>query len=330
MENKFITLRSLAENKNLYIGAAVNIELLRTDKEYKELLAKEFNMVTPENAMKWWALQADQGVFTFDDADYIVSFAKDNNLAIRGHTLIWDKKLPKWLTEANLSKEQIENLIKNHIQTVVSHFKGQMYVWDVVNEALTSTGLDEGAFLFKNFGPNYIHKVFRWAHEADPSVRLFYNEWGTDVPNKKYEAMYKMLEAMVKEGVPIHGVGLQMHVGLGSAKLAEDLPSAGEVKMAISRLGKLGLEVHITEMDVQIQGGVGSFEERIQEQAMAYKKILQEAMSCSNFKALVQWGVNDKYSWIHDFTGQHDAPLLFDEDNKPKPAYFAIKELLSG
>src|SRR3989344_8473640 len=117
MENKSITLRSLAENKGLYIGAAVDIELLRIDKEYRELLAREFNMVTPENAMKWWALQAEQDKFTFKDADDIVSFARENNLAVRGHTLVWDKKLPEWLTEANLSKDEVENLVKNHIQT---------------------------------------------------------------------------------------------------------------------------------------------------------------------------------------------------------------------
>lgn len=330
MENKSTTLRSLAENRGLYIGAAVDIELLRTDKEYRELLAREFNMITPENAMKWWALQDEQDKFTFKDADDIVSFAKENNLAVRGHTLVWDKKLPKWLTEANLSKYEVESLVKNHIQTVVSHFKGQLYAWDVVNEALTSMGLDEQSFLFKAMGSNYIHQVFRWTHEADSKTKLFYNEWGADVPNKKHEAMYKMLEDMVKERVPIHGVGLQMHVGLGSARLAEDIPAVGEVKMAIDKIGKLGLEVHITEMDVQIQGGTGSVEERLKEQAVVYKNILQEALSCPNFKALVQWGVNDKYSWIHDFTGQHDAPLLFDENNKPKPAYFAIKELLEG
>ena len=113
MENKSATLRSLAENKGLYIGAAVDIELLRIDKEYRELLALEFNMVTPENAMKWWALQAEQDKFTFKDADDIVSFARENNLAVRGHTLVWDKKLPKWLTEANLSKDEVEKMTKD-------------------------------------------------------------------------------------------------------------------------------------------------------------------------------------------------------------------------
>src|SRR3989344_2693123 len=99
MENKSTTLRSLAENKNLYIGAAVDIELLRTDREYKKLLAKEFNMVTAENAMKWWALQPKQNEFVFNDADEIISFAKENKMGIRGHTLVWDKGLPKWLKE---------------------------------------------------------------------------------------------------------------------------------------------------------------------------------------------------------------------------------------
>lgn len=327
LNNNSENLRTLADKKGLFIGAAVDIELLQTSEEYRNLLAQEFNMVTPENTMKWWALQPEKGVYTFKDADEIVVFAMDNNMAIRGHTLIWDKKLPKWLTEANLSRDEVEGFIKNHIQTVVSHFKGQLYALDVVNEALTSAGLEE-AFLFNIMGPKYLHQVFQWAHEADPEVKLFYNEWGADMPNEKFEAMYKILEVMVSEGVPIHGVGLQMHIGLGSAKLAEDIPPAGGVKAAIERLGKLGLEVHITEMDVQIQAGVGSTTERLEAQAEVYKNVLQEALSCPNFKALVQWGVDDKHSWIHEFTGEHDAPLLFDEDNKPKPAYFAIKQLL--
>jgi|SRR3989344_994060 len=326
--NQSTTLRSVFENRNLYIGAAVDIELLQTDKDYLELLRKEFNMVTPENAMKWWALQPKRDEFVFDDADEIVSFAKENNMAIRGHTLVWDKGFPKWLKEGDFKSEEIKEIVKNHVQAVAKHFRGKFYCWDVINEALNSKGLDENMFLFNHLGPKYVGLIFRWAHEADPNVKLFYNEWGADRPNNKFEALYKLVAGLIEEGVPIHGVGLQMHVGLGNPRLTGKYPAPGEVKNVIERLGRLGLEVHITEMDVQIQGGVGSHEERLREQAMAYKNILQEAISCSNFKALVQWGVEDKHSWIHEFTGEHDAPLLFDENYQPKPAYFAVKELL--
>lgn len=330
MENKSTTLRSLAESKGLYIGAAVNIKLLRNDNEYKSILIREFNMITPENAMKWRALQPNQGEFAFNDADEIVSFAQENSMAIRGHTMIWDKGLPKWLTESNFTSEEIKEIVKNHIQTVAGHFRGKLYCWDVVNEALNKKGLDEDMFLFKYLGPEYVSLIFRWAHEADPDAKLFYNEWGADRPNEKFEALYKLVAGLVRDGVPIHGVGLQMHVGLGNPRLVEEYQTTEEVKTAVERLGQLGLEVHITEMDVQIYDGKGTAEDKLDEQAKVFYNILKGAVSCPNFKALVQWGVNDKYSWIHDFTGHHDAPLMFDENNRPKPAYYAVKKLLSS
>ncbi len=178
-------------------------------------------------------------------------------------------------------------------------------------------------FWLQKIGPEYIELAFRWAHEADPQALLFYNDYNNEGLNPKSDAIYRLVQDLRSRGVPIHGVGLQMH-------LRVDLPPDTQAVAAnMERLAQLGLQVHITEIDVRIQNGSGSTEERLRAQAQIYRDMLSVCLNATNCPAFVTWGVSDQYSWIPGFTGNPDAPLLFDASFQPKPAYNALVELLS-
>jgi endo-1,4-beta-xylanase len=320
-------LRELADKKGIFIGAAVNVSHLEKDNGYKEVLQREFNMVAPENAMKWSMLRPTKDSFNFDHADKLVSFAEENRMAVRGHTLIWDVKIPEWVTEGTRESEML-NLLEEHVATVAGRFKNKVYAWDVVNEPINDEGEFNDSPLFRRLGEKYIELAFKWAKAADPNAKLFLNDWGSDSINRRSNKLYEIVKGLLEKGVPIDGVGFQMHLGLGRSKTSPTVPEMSSIKENFQRFSDLGLELHITEMDIQIQYGVGSIEERLREQAEAYKNILETALEFPSFKALVQWGVNDKYSWITGLNGKEDAPLMFDSENQPKLAYFAIKDLL--
>ncbi|OGM57041.1 hypothetical protein A2955_03495 [Candidatus Woesebacteria bacterium RIFCSPLOWO2_01_FULL_37_19] len=322
-----ISLRELADKKGIFIGAAVNVGHLEKDSEYKEVLLREFNMVAPENAMKWSTIRPDKDTFVFDQADKLVAFAEANKMAVRGHTLMWDVKIPVWVTNGTTDEEML-SLLENHIKTVADRFKGRIYAWDVVNEPINDEGEFVSSPLFKRLGDKYIELAFKWAKEADPTAKLFLNDWGSDPINKRSNKLYEIVKNLIAKGVPIDGVGFQMHLALGRSKTSPTVPEMSSIRENFKRFSDLGLEIHITEMDIQIQSGEGTEEERLVEQSEAYKNILETALEFPNFKALVQWGVNDKYSWITGLNGKEDSPLIFDKENKPKPAYFALKEVV--
>lgn len=324
-----VKLKQLAEEKKIYIGVAVNVDLLDKDKNYTNILANEFNIVTPENAMKWWATNPKPGKFTFEAADKLVSFAQQNNMAVRGHTLVWSRGLPEWMKAIN-DKKKFERNLKEYIKTVAGRYKGKIYAWDVVNEPLIDTGELEDNHFLRALGPRYIELALQLAHEADPDTKLFINEWGTDDINPKSNALYKLVKGLLANKVLLHGVGFQMHMSLGNCEWLQSVPSIKSVRKNLQRFSDLGLEVHITEMDILMKTGAGTLKERLKKQAEVYGEILQAALNVKNFKAFVVWGVNDKCSWLGPASKENDKPLLFDDKNNPKPAYFEIQKVLKG
>lgn len=316
------SLRYLAENRGIFIGAAVAIAPLQKDNKYREVLAREFNLVTAENVMKFDRLHPERDRYNFTNGDAIIDFAKNNDMQVRGHTLVWHHSLPKWLTEGNFSREELIAILQKHIFRVVTHFRGQVIAWDVVNEAIDDDGSLRKTIWLQKIGPEYIELAFRWAHQADPQAKLFYNDYGGEGSGKKSDAIYALIQQLLQRGVPIHGVGLQMHVSV------KNPPSPQAVATNIQRLAALGLEVNITEMDVQIQDGTGTEAERLSLQANIYQNMLNACLSVRSCKAFVLWGFTDKHSWIPWFTGKPDAPLIFDKSYHPKPAYYALREAL--
>ncbi len=325
------SLRALAEQHGIRIGAAASSRSLRTDSAYRETLAQEFDFLTPENELKFGPLCPRLGAYDFGPADELVEFAQANDMKVRGHTLLWHQMNPGWLKEGNYNCKQALDLLHKHIFTTLGHFHGDIYAWDVVNEPVEANGGLRDSFWMHTIGPDYLEYAFRWAHEADPKARLFLNEYGAEGTNEKSNALYDLLRDLLKQGVPVHGVGLQMHLALSPSRFFPAPPALDDLSGSLQRLGDLGLEIHITEMDVSIQGYTGALEEARQQQAAVYEQVLATALRSPQFKALVLWGFTDRYSWIPRFTGASDAPLLFDEYYQPKPAYEAVyREFLNS
>jgi len=316
------SLRSLAQERGIRIGAAVAVEPLQNEPLYAEVLAREFSMLTPENAMKFEPVHPGPDRYDFSAADAIVAFAADHGMQVRGHTLVWHYQLPPWLTGGDWTRDELIQILQEHITTVVGRYRGQVAAWDVVNEAIADDGSLRDTIWLRGIGPEYIDMAFQWAHEADPDARLFYNDYGGEGQGRKSDAIYALVQSLLQRGVPIHGVGLQMHVSL------DDFPTPQDVATNMDRLSALGLEVHITEMDVRIKGE--ATEEALVKQAGVYRDMLDACLSAQNCKAFVLWGFTDRHSWIPYFFEGWDAALIFDPSYRPKPAYDALADGLAG
>jgi endo-1,4-beta-xylanase len=319
------TLRAAAQRRGILIGAAVGVNQLETDPMYAITLARQFDEVTPENAMKFDALEPSPGEYTFVGGDAIVAFARAHGMAVRGHNLVWYRSLPGWLANGTFSRAQLMAILKDYIMTVVSHYRGRLVDWDVVNEAIAdgSNTLRDSIWM-QDIGSDYIDWAFRWAHQADPQAHLFYNDYGGEGLGAKSDAIYNLVKGLVKRGVPIYGVGLQMHVSI------TDPPSEQAVIANMKRLAALGLKVEITEMDVEIQGDPRPLAQKLQAQAQLYRNMIEACLAVSACNAFVMWGFTDRYSWIPEATGHADAPLIFDQNYRPKPAFDALMNALTS
>ncbi len=320
------SLRTLALRRGVQMGVAVSAVPLKQDPQYARIVREEFSAITPENAMKWDALRPARDRFDFTDADAIVEFAQHNGMQVRGHTLMWHGQVPAWLQSGRFTAEELREILREHILTVVGRYRGRVAAWDVVNEAVDG---DEPSLLRRTLwrrglGQDFMAQAFQWAHEADPGARLFYNDAGGEGVGRQSEAVYHVVKELRERGVPIHGVGLQMHVGM------HDVPLPEEVAANIQRLADLGLEVQITEMDVQIQKGTGEMEYDRAAQARIYQNMTTVCLRSPACTSIVVWGVADQYSWIPWWTNHPDEPLLFDRAYARKPAYYGIRAALEA
>lgn len=318
-------LVDLFKKRGVYLGAAALPKLLEKYPVYAETLSSEFDMVVSENSEKWSTIHSNLNEYFFDEADKLVNFASHHKMASRGHVLVYSRKMPDWFNNLK-DKKEMEKQIEGHVKTIAGRYKGRVYAWDVINEEFDFDGNHQQSQLYKMLGDSYIEKSFKWAHEADPEAKLFVNEFGIDEMNSRSDLTYKMIEELLAKKVPLHGIGFQMHRALGTDEWFPGIPNMESVRKNFERFEKLGLEIHITEMDIPIQKGTGSYEERLIEQAKVYKEVLEVALSIKAFKALVVWGVSDASNWIDYISGEKDSPLLFDREYKKKPAYFSMME----
>lgn len=319
------TLRSLADKTHFYIGAAASPGHFG-DPAYKDTLSREFNMLTPENEAKFCSVQPEQGKYTFQAFDTLLEFAQQHDMVVRGHTLVWHQCLPAWVSNGTFSRDEAIQVLHDHISTVVGRYKGRVPIWDVVNEAIDDNGSGLRDTPWRRLiGDDYVELAFKFAHEADPDALLFYNDYNTEGLNAKSDAVYKMVQDLVARGVPINGVGLQSHFTVG------EMDTVG-IAANMKRLGELGLQVQITEMDDRYP--VNSTDAILQPQAGDYRKLLATCLDSSYCTAFVTWGVNDLYSWLRDsgldfYDNPTVKPLLFDDAYQPKPAYYAVLDVLS-
>jgi endo-1,4-beta-xylanase len=315
-------MRDCAQVHGVQIGAAVAVNPLRNDPLYAQTLTQYFTIVTPENAMKFGPLHPGPDRYDFSDADFIVDFAQTHGMQVRGHTLVWHNQLPGWLEGGDWSKEELMAVLRDHIHTVVGRYRGRVVAWDVVNEAIADDGTLRDTIWLRVIGPEYIELAFRWAHEADPNALLFYNDYGAEGLCPKADAVYALVADLVQRGVPIHGVGMQMHASL------DWCPEPESVSANIQRLSALGLQVQITEMDVRVPEP--ATQEKLETQASIYRDMLNVCISSGNCTAFVLWGFTDNHSWVPSFFPGYGSALIFDGNYEPKPACEALEEVIVG
>jgi endo-1,4-beta-xylanase len=265
--------------------------------------------MTPENQMKWDATEPNKGQFNYASAQTLVDFAKTNGQKIRGHTLVWHSQLPGWVT--SLSGTAVEDAMKNHITNVAGHFKGQIYAWDVVNEVFNEDGTLRSSVFQKNLGQGFIATAFKTAAAADPSAKLYINDYNIEAQNAKSNGLYNLVKTLKSEGVPIHGVGFQTHLSVGQLTQANFAAN-------LKRFSDLGLDVALTEVDIKLNGKSEA------DQAKAYEDIVKACESVERCVGITIWGITDKYSWITS-----GSPLPWDSNYKAKAAVASITNAMN-
>ncbi|MBM9440950.1 endo-1,4-beta-xylanase, partial [Streptomyces bryophytorum] len=302
------TLGNAAAAQGRYFGAAVSTAHLG-ESAYAAALDAEFGAVTPENEMKWDTIESSQNSFNFGPGDQIVAHAQAQNMLIRGHTLVWYQQLPGWVS--GLSASALESAMNNHITQVMTHYKGKIYAWDVVNEAFQDggSGARRSSPFQDKIGNGYIEEAFRTARAADPNAKLCYNDYNTDGVNAKSTAVYNMVKDFKARGVPIDCVGFQGHFNSQS-------PVPSDFQANLQRFADLGVDVQMTEVDVAGSGTA---------QANSYSTIVKGCLAVTRCTGITVWGVTDKYSWRSS-----DTPLLLDGNYQKKPSYDAVLAALGG
>ena len=320
-------LRQAGAAAHVRIGTAIMSGQLGNAQE-RALIVREFDSLSPENEMKWQAVEPRPGGFAFEAADKIVTFANENNIRMRGHTLVWHQQLAYWAK--GLNADGLRAAMIRHIQGVVGHWKGRIAQWDVVNEALANeSGALRPESPFAVLGPTFIDEAFRLAHAADPEAELIYNDYeieGGDTP--KGQAAYALCKRLKEAGVPITGVGFQMHVD------PRHWPSAETIRRNMERYAALGLSIEITEMDVPVGALPGGIDDKLQKQKEITKEIVAACVAVDKCTGLTFWGVSDTHSWLNSAEwgqlrgrGPH-YPLPFNASLQAKPMVSGIIEAL--
>jgi endo-1,4-beta-xylanase len=314
-------IRDAASAANRLAGAAVQASLLRSDPTYAAAAARHFSYVTAEYEMKWGQIERVRGQRVFGPADEIVAFAQARGMRVKGHALVWHGDSPAWLE--TLSSAEARDAVRDHVHDAVGRYRGRVAVWDVVNEAVADGGGLRDTVYLRQLGPSYLADAFRWAREADPDALLVYNDYGGEGLNRKSDEVYALVRDLVRQGAPIGGVGLQMHLD------AAALPPTADIARNLRRLGELGLVVNISEMDVRVARLAGDAASRLEAQRRVYHDVVGACVSEPRCHAVTFWGLTDAHSWIDSFFGPDD-PLPFDESYRAKPAYFGVMDALRG
>jgi endo-1,4-beta-xylanase len=330
-----LTLREAAPD-DLRIGAAVaggghHLEQaypdpFTSDEPYREVLAREFNSVSPENQMKWEFIHPERETYNFGPADAIVEFAQENGQVVRGHTLLWHSQNPAWLQEGQFTPEELRGILEEHIRTVVGRYAGKIHQWDVANEIFNDSGQyrQENIFI-RDLGPGIVADAFRWAHEADPEAQLFLNDFGVDNPNAKVDAYEALAKQLLADGVPVHGFASQAHLSMRYG-------APNQLQTVLQRFDNLGLYTAITELDVRMdvpQGGAPTAAQ-LQTQADYYRIVLEACLAVADCNSFTIWGFTDKYSWVPVFFEAEGAATVMWEDFEPKPAYDTLRDVLAA
>jgi endo-1,4-beta-xylanase len=308
------------------VGVAINFQKLFDNENYRNLIISQFNSITPEKSMKAAFIHPQKETYNFSEVDYLMDFCKRYNKRLHGHTLVWFKENPHWMEKFKGDKNAWELMLKDHIQTIINHCKGNVKSWDVLNEAFNNNGSLKENIWLKNIGPDYIEKAFIYAAEADPTALLFYNDFDLESRPEKLNAVIKFLGKLKTKGVKIDGVGMQMHININS-------PYLSDINMAAMKLEEQGFLVHYSEFDISLVRTGKLFTigrnllklqgDRTKEIVKGYRKLN------SRYRfGITMWGLSDQDSWLTEKHG-NDRPLLFDSGYNVKPAYCGFLNGLS-
>ncbi len=313
------TLRAGAEAQGRYFGVAVGQGDLGNSTA-TNVAGTQFDMVTPENEMKWDTVEPSNGGYNFGPGDAIVNFATSHNARVRGHNLVWHSQLPGWVT--SLPQSQVKSAMESHITSEVSHFKGKIYAWDVVNEPFNEDGSFRQDVFYNAFGGGaaYIADALRTARAADPNAKLYLNDYNIEGSGSKSNAMYSLAQTLLQQGVPLDGIGFESHFIVGQ------VPSSLQSNM--QRFTALGLDVAITELDDRMSTPASS--QNLQQQATDFSNVVKACLNTARCPGVTQWNISDADSWVPGtFPGQ-GAATMFDNNYQPKPAFNAVLTALGG
>jgi endo-1,4-beta-xylanase len=312
-------------------GAAVRPDLLNSDLDYTDALRRHCSIIVPEGGMLWNDLRPDKATYDFANADKVASFAADNDMKLRGHTLVWYGVMPSW-TENLTSKSAARDELLRHIDTVVGRYRTRMDSWVVVNEPLIDKAVNfndlRPTIWQRAIGIDHLAMAFDAAHAADPSAKLIINEYDVEYVGERYRnrrlALTALVRSLVDRKVPIHGVGIQGHLRAdleidveGLRKFAKDMKA-------------LGLKVSVTELDVidnLLPADVAQRDRRVSQCAEAFLTALNEV---DRLDSVLSWGITDKYTWVPMYykraDGLKNRPLPLTEQYAPKPLLATIAQ----
>lgn len=314
-------LRAYAARRDFLIGSAIDRGFRYPGSDgvtFRGVTAHEFNVLTPENDMKFDHLHPSAAAYRFASADSLVAFAESNGMKVRGHNLMWHQQLPSWLTSGTWTKAQAESILVDHVTTVVSHYRGHVLEWDVVNEPLNDDGTMRSGFWMDHIGPSYVEDALRAAHAADPTAVLFINDYNVEGAGRKSDSLLALVKGLEARGVPIDGVGFESHFVVGG------VPSSLSDNMA--RFAGAGLKVHITELDVRIQ--LPTTAVTLTQQATDYASVVGACVASPACGVVVMWGFTDRESWIPNAFAGWGAATVMDASYGRKAAYDAVARVL--
>lgn len=333
--NRLVALGEQAATKQLIYGAAASYSALSSNQAFANLFAQQCAILVPENELKWQPLRPSPTRYDFTRGDWLARFARSHGMQFRGHTLVWHRQIPQWLT-STINKQNAERLLVEHISRVAGHYAGQVHSWDVVNEAIDPQAkrfdrLRNSPWL-ENLGPDYIDLAFRAAAAADPQALLVYNDYGLDndspAADAKRAAVLRLLERLKSRGTPVQALGTQAHL-VATPKGVKFT----KVRKFLRDVADLGLKILVTELDVNDQNLSGDVATRDRIVAGMYEDYLSAVLDEPATIAVLTWGLSDRYTWLANRKPRSDGaavrPLPFDAQFKPKLASQAIASAIA-
>ena len=322
------SLRSLADKNNIYIGAILNSQWFGggLPGNYEQIHKTQFNIVVAENEMKFDATEPSEGRFSYGNGDKMVKYAKANGMRVRGHALAWHSQVPNWVNNYKNDKQKLLKVLKNHIENVVGHWKGQIDEWDVVNEAISNNEPQWRSYSvwYQGIGPEFIDSAFVWTHAVDPDAELCYNDYNLEQGiNSKAKAgfLLEQVKRWVANGIPIHCVGSQTHVE-DTTTDKHFIGSPDSLRSLAKELAKLNVKLKITELDIGFKSGINVSKSDLERQGQTFRQYLDIVLEEPNVDTYLIWGVSDRWSWLGGLNRQQG--LIYDESLNPKPAFDSI------